>query len=58
MHWVCARACGSGGSRQFPSAALASRYAEVFETGRREKQGTAVPLHALGWARHRLRRRG
>ncbi|PPK68577.1 hypothetical protein V5P93_004315 [Actinokineospora auranticolor] len=45
MIWVCA--CGAGGSKRYPSAAEASRYAVAFDREDRADLGRRAPLFGL-----------
>lgn len=63
MSWSCARGCGSGGSKRYPSAQDARRYAaaldrdELGDLGRRAPLGL-FPLRIARAVRLRRRRRG
>ncbi len=55
MTWECARGCGFGGSKTYPDAETASRYAEVLDRDERDDLGkrSLISLMPL-----RLARRG
>jgi hypothetical protein len=61
MRWTCERGCGSGGSKEYPSAADAARYAAAFdredraELGRRAPPLGMLPLRLWWTLRTRLR---
>jgi hypothetical protein len=59
MRWTCARGCGAGGEKTYPSAAAARRYAAAFDREDREDLGRRAPLVGLLPLRlaRRLRRR-
>jgi hypothetical protein len=60
MRWECQRGCGAGGSKEYASAADATRYAAAFDREDRQDLGRRAPLIAglpLRLARA-LRRRG
>ena len=46
MRWTCQRGCGAGGSKRYPSAAAAARYAAAFDREDREDLGRRAPLVA------------
>jgi hypothetical protein len=46
MRWTCQRGCGAGGSKRYPSAAAAARYAVAFDHEDREDLGRRAPLVA------------
>ncbi|MDN5750483.1 MAG: hypothetical protein L0H64_18560 [Pseudonocardia sp.] len=58
--WRCARGCGAGGSKRYPSAADASRYAAAFDREDSDDLGRRAPLIGLLPLRlwRALRRRG
>jgi hypothetical protein len=47
MVWECARRCGAGGSKQYPTAGEAARYARAFDREDRDDLGRRAPLVAL-----------
>lgn len=47
MTWTCARRCDAGGSKRYPTAADASRYAAAFDREDREDLGRRAPLIGL-----------
>ena len=57
--WECERGCGAGGSKEYPSAAQAQRYAAAFDRrdsddlGRRAPLLGLLPLRLWRWARDR-----
>jgi hypothetical protein len=61
MRWDCERGCGAGGSKRYPSASDADRYATAFNRDSREDLGRRAPLglfplrlvHAVRRRRHR-----
>lgn len=58
--WSCARGCGAGGSKRYPSAADAARYAAAFDREDSDDLGRRAPLIGLLPLRlwRALRRRG
>jgi hypothetical protein len=46
MHWRCQRGCGACGSKRYPNAAAAARYASAFDREDREDLGRRAPLVA------------
>lgn len=44
MRWSCARGCGAGGSKEYESAADATRYARAFDREDREDIGRRAPF--------------
>jgi hypothetical protein len=44
MLWTCERGCGAAGSKEYPSAADAARYAEAFDREDRSELGRRAPL--------------
>jgi hypothetical protein len=64
MTWECARACGAGGAKPYPTAADALRYARAFdsedraELGRRGPLVALLPLRIVGWLRRAAGGRG
>ena len=44
MLWTCERGCGAGGSKEYPSAADAARYAAAFDREDRSELGRRAPL--------------
>jgi hypothetical protein len=60
MTWTCERGCGAGGSKRYPTADHASRYAAAFDREDRDDVGRRAPLVAgfpLRLARVAKRRR-
>jgi hypothetical protein len=60
MSWTCARGCGAGSSKEYASAADASRFAAAFDREDRDELGRRAPLLGmfplrLWWS---IRRRG
>jgi hypothetical protein len=57
MVWECRRGCGTGGSKQYATAAEASRYAAAFDKrdsadlGRRAPLVGLLPLRLWRWMR-------
>ncbi|MFF0065375.1 hypothetical protein ACFYRC_28195 [Streptomyces sp. NPDC005279] len=47
MRWQCARGCGAGGSKRYPTAEEAKRYARAFDREDREDLGRRAPLVGL-----------
>lgn len=47
MRWSCDRDCGFEGSKDYPSAADAARYATVLDREDAEKLGRRAPLSLL-----------
>jgi hypothetical protein len=47
MRWECARGCGAGGSKRYPTAEEASRYAKAFDREDRDDLGRRAPLIGL-----------
>jgi hypothetical protein len=47
MTWNCARGCGAGGEKTYPSATDAERYARAFDREDREDLGRRAPLIGL-----------
>jgi hypothetical protein len=47
MTWSCQRGCGAGGSKRYPTAADARRYATAFDREDREDLGRRAPLFGL-----------
>jgi hypothetical protein len=47
MYWECRRGCGEGGSKRYPSAEDASRYARAFDREDRQDLGRRAPLLGL-----------
>ncbi len=47
MTWSCARGCGAGGSKEYPTAAHARRYAAAFDREDAEALGERAPLIGL-----------
>ncbi len=46
MRWRCQRGCGAAGSKDYPTAAEASRYAAGLDREDREDLGRNAPLIA------------
>jgi hypothetical protein len=59
LRWVCARGCGAGGDKRYPTAADAARYARAFDREDRHELGRRAPLVGLFPLRifHALRKR-
>lgn len=55
MRWQCRRGCDIGGSKNYPSAAAAERYAKVFNQRDSDDLGKRAPL--IGMLPLRLWRR-
>jgi hypothetical protein len=47
MYWSCQRGCGAGGSKRYPTAADAERYARAFDREDRQDLGRRAPLVGL-----------
>jgi hypothetical protein len=47
MRWECERGCGSGGSKRYPTAEEANRYARAFDREDRRDLGRRTPVGAL-----------
>jgi len=47
MSWSCARGCGAGGSKAYPTAAHARRYAAAFDQEDTGSLGERAPLIGL-----------
>jgi hypothetical protein len=47
LRWVCARGCGTGGYKGYPTAADAARYAREFDREDRQELGRRAPLVGL-----------
>jgi hypothetical protein len=47
MRWDCARGCGAGGSKRYPTAQEAKRYATAFDREDRDDLGRRAPLVGL-----------
>jgi hypothetical protein len=47
MRWRCERGCGAGGTKRYPAASDAARYARAFDREDREDRGRRAPLFAL-----------
>lgn len=47
MRWMCTRSCGLAGSKDYPTPADASRYAEAFNRTDSSRVGTRAPLIGL-----------
>ncbi|WP_406730324.1 hypothetical protein [Streptomyces sp. NBC_01794] len=47
MRWQCARGCGAGGSKRYPTAEEAKRYARALDREDREDLGRQAPLVGL-----------
>jgi hypothetical protein len=46
MRWTCQRGCGAGGSKRYPTAEAAARYASALDHEDREDLGRRAPLVA------------
>jgi hypothetical protein len=59
MVWECGRGCGAGGSKVYPSAADARRYAIAFDVEDSDELGRRAPFLGMFPLRlaHALRRR-
>jgi hypothetical protein len=58
MHWECERGCGASGSKRYPSAEQAARYARAFDHEDREDLGSRPTLSLLPlWLARRMARR-
>jgi hypothetical protein len=59
LRWACARGCGAGGEKRYPTAEDAARYARAFDREDREELGRRAPLVGLLPLRvlHAIRRR-
>ncbi len=44
MRWHCERGCGAQGSKQYPTAEDARRYAAAFDSDDRESLGQRAPV--------------
>ncbi|HET8588249.1 MAG TPA: hypothetical protein VFM01_01345 [Nakamurella sp.] len=44
MNWSCARGCGAGGSKQYPDAAAAARYAQALDQEDSRDIGRRAPV--------------
>ncbi|TDC73573.1 hypothetical protein E1285_44545 [Actinomadura sp. 7K507] len=47
MRWQCARECGAGGAKVYPTASDARRYAQAFDRKDSEDAGKRAPLIGL-----------
>jgi hypothetical protein len=47
VRWACARGCGAGGEKRYPTAEDAARYARAFDREDREELGRRAPLVGL-----------
>lgn len=47
LRWTCQRGCGAGGSKSYPSATEAARYAAAFDREDRDDMGRRAPLVGL-----------
>jgi hypothetical protein len=47
MRWDCARGCGAGGEKGYPTAAEATRFARAFDREDRQELGRRAPLVGL-----------
>ncbi|TDC56196.1 hypothetical protein E1281_08360 [Actinomadura sp. KC345] len=47
MRWHCARGCGTGGEKVYPTASDARRYARAFDRKDTEDAGKRAPLIGL-----------
>jgi hypothetical protein len=57
MRWDCARGCGAAGSKRYPSAAQAARYAAAFDREDAEDLGRRPLLSLLPLGLSRRARR-
>lgn len=60
MRWQCARGCGASGSKDYPDAATATRYALAMDTEDSADIGRRAPILGMFplrlwrlWRRHR-----
>ena len=44
MHWTCERGCGSGGEKEYTSAAEAAQFAAAFDLEDRDELGRRAPF--------------
>jgi hypothetical protein len=44
LRWSCARGCGAGGAKRYPTAEAAERYARAFDREDRDTLGSRAPL--------------
>jgi hypothetical protein len=58
MHWECERGCGAAGSKRYPSAADAARYAAGLDRSDADDLGRRPLLSLLPLALSRRGRRG
>ena len=62
MTWRCQRGCGAAGSKAYPTAQEARRFAAAFDREDRDDLGRRAPLFGLFplrlWRRLRTRRAG
>jgi hypothetical protein len=58
MRWECQRGCGAAGSKRYPSAADATRYAAAFDREDADDVGRRPLLSLLPLALSRRARRG
>lgn len=47
MRWTCVRECGTGGTKEYETAAQAHRYASAFDRKDTDDLGRRAPLVAL-----------
>jgi len=47
MRWACERGCGTGGEKEYPTAAEARRFARAFDYDERGSTGKRAPLFGL-----------
>jgi hypothetical protein len=47
MRWECARGCGAGGAKRYPTEEDARRYASAFDREDRDDLGKRAPLFGL-----------
>jgi hypothetical protein len=47
LRWACARGCGAGGEKRYPTAEDAARYAGAFDREDRQELGRRAPLVGL-----------
>jgi hypothetical protein len=58
MRWDCERGCGASGSKRYPSAEQAARYARAFDREDRDATGRRPLLSMLPlWAARRMAER-
>jgi hypothetical protein len=57
MRWECQRGCGTSGSKRYPTAADAHRYAAAFDREDREELGRRAPIGLMPLALTRALRK-